>query len=62
MAEDFRSRADQHAPADVMDALDDAGISFTRQRDGQIVLNLSSGQVAFKQAVELGLIKLSRNR
>lgn len=61
MAEDFRSRADQHAPHDVMDALDDAGISFTRQRDGQIVLNLSSGQVAFKQAVELGLIKLSKN-
>ena len=65
LAQEFTLTADMVDPANVEGALEDAGIPFTRQRNGGVVLDLSAqghGQMAFRQAVELGFIKLSANR
>lgn len=65
LAQEFTLTADMVDPANVDGALEDAGIPFTRQRNGGVVLDLSAqglGQMAFRQAVELGIIKLSANR
>jgi ribulose 1,5-bisphosphate carboxylase large subunit-like protein len=65
LAEEFTLAADMVDPEGVAGALEDAGIPFTQQRGGGVVLDLTAqgmGQMAFRQAVQLGIIKLSRNR
>lgn len=65
LAEEFTLTADMVDPANVEGALEDAGIPFTRQRNGGVVLDLSAqglGQMSFRQAVQMGFIKLSANR
>lgn len=65
LAEDFAESADMVDPESVEEALNDAGIKFTRMRSGGVLLDLTDqgrGQVTFKQAVQMGLIKLSHNR
>jgi hypothetical protein len=64
MAQEFRATADQHAPQEVADALNDAGIPFQITKGGQFVLDMrhsGKGTMAFRQAVELGLITLHKN-
>jgi hypothetical protein len=49
----------------IADALTDAGIPFQITRGGEFVLDMrpsGKGQMAFRQAVELGLITLHANR
>lgn len=65
LAEDFAKLADKVDPAGVADALNDSGIKFTRMDTGGYLLDLTAqghGQMTFRQAVQLGYIKLSRNR
>lgn len=65
LAERFTTEADLHDPAEVAEALTEAGIKFTRMRTGGFLLDFTSsgdGQMTFKQAVQLGRIKLSRGR
>ncbi len=48
----------------IADALTDASISFQNTRGGGSVLDMrhsGKGQMAFRQAVELGLITLRKN-
>jgi hypothetical protein len=64
LAGEFAMAADVVDPEGVEGALEEAGIPFIRQRNGGVVLDLTAqgiGQVAFRQAVQHGLIKLSRN-
>ena len=64
LAAGFAERADTVDPGNVEMALEDAGIPFTRTKAG-VLLDLTSigrGQMPFREAVRLGLIKLSRNR
>jgi len=64
LAEEFTLAADMIDPASVEWALEDAGIPFMRQRGGGVILDLTSrgmGQMAFRQAVQQFILKLSRN-
>ena len=63
LAEDFAMSADKVDPAGVADALSERGIKFSRTASGGYLLDLTAqgrGQMMFKQAVQLGYIKLSR--
>ena len=64
LAEEFTFAADMIDPISVEWALEDAGIPFTRRQGGGVVLDLTSWgmvQMAFRQAVQQGILKLSRN-
>ena len=64
LAADFVMSADKIDPATVADALTASGISFSAMNTGGYLLDLTAqgyGQMTFKQAVQLGYIKLSRN-
>lgn len=64
LAEDFTLQADLHDPQEVAQALNEAGIKWHRGGGGRFILDLTAsghGQMAFKQAVQLGFIKLRRN-
>ena len=64
LAEEFTFAADMIDPTSVEWALEDAGIPFMRQRGGGVILDLTSrgmGQMAFRQAVQQFILKLSRN-
>ena len=64
LAADFAMAADKVDPAGVADALNESGIKFSRLATGGYVLDLTAqglGQMAFKQAVQLGYVKLSRH-
>lgn len=61
LAEDFAMMADKVDPAGVAEALTDSGIKFSRMSAGGYLLDLTEqghGQMTFKQAVQLKLIKL----
>lgn len=65
LAKDFTRVADRVDPASVADALEDAGIPFTHVRGGGIMLDLNAqglGEISYQTAVEMGIIKLSKNR
>lgn len=62
-ASEFAEQADTVDPGNVDAALEEAGIPFTRNASG-VILDLTAsgmGQMPFRQAVRLGVIKLSRN-
>lgn len=64
LAEEFAMSADKVDPVSVEDALNDAGIKFSRMGGGGVLLDLTAqglGQMTFRQAVQLGYIKLSKN-
>lgn len=64
LATEFAELADKIDPSAVEDALNDAGIKFRRLPQGGVLLDLKAqgqGELAFKQAVKLGIIKLRRN-
>ena len=63
LAEEFAMSADKIDPATVADALQGSGIKFTAMKAGGYLLDLTEqgyGQMTFKQAVQLGYIKLSK--
>ena len=63
LAEEFAMSADKIDPATVADALTESGIKFTAIKAGGYLLDLTEqgyGQMTFKQAVQLGYIKLSK--
>lgn len=63
LAEDFAKLADKVDPQGVADALNESGIKFSRMAAGGYLLDLTEqgrGQMTFKQAVQLGYIKLNR--
>ena len=63
LAQDFAESADKVDPAGVADALNERGIKFTRMNAGGYLLDLTAqghGQMTFRQAIQLGYIKLSR--
>ena len=63
LASEFAEQADTVDPDSVDAALEEAGIPFKRTGGG-VILDLTAsgmGQMPFRQAVRLGVIKLSRN-